>query len=212
MYISSFELKMRKKIIECARETFNRKGIRNTTLRDIAEQLLMSDGHLRYYFKTKESLILATFRQMEQQIAAFAGNATSSTAQSILESLTQSFSVMQAYTYFFTESPELLEQYPEVDSAYRELIASRKVLFLGVFDRYKQEGVFRDEVDSALFPLLYEQFFILSDNWVKYARISRQIHPDRDQIRHFVGVCVALFLPYFNVPIHDQVLKWIKES
>ncbi|WP_460672331.1 TetR/AcrR family transcriptional regulator [Larkinella ripae] len=203
---------MKDKISEAARETFNRRGIRNTTLRDIAEQLAISDGHLRYYFKTKESLILATFQQMEQQIAAFANDASASTAQSILASLTQSFAVMQSYSYFFTESPELLEQYPLVEKAYRALIESRKALFLGIFEQFKKEGVFREEVDSALFPLLFEQFFILSDNWVKYAKLHRQTYPASDPIRHYAGVCVALFLPYFNWQIQNQVLEWIRDS
>ena len=52
---------MREKIISQAVEVFNRKGISKTTLRDIARELAISDGHLRYYFKTKEELVLATF-------------------------------------------------------------------------------------------------------------------------------------------------------
>ena len=75
---------MRDNIMESARVLFTQKGIRNSSLRDIAQYVGISDGHLRYYFKTKESLILATFEQMEQQIAAFADTVFPPTAQTIL--------------------------------------------------------------------------------------------------------------------------------
>ena len=117
---------------------------------------------------------------------------------------------MQRYRYFFTESPDLLAQYAQVAGAYEQLMSSRKVLFMEVFERFQQEGVFTDELDPALFPVLFEQFFILSDNWIRYAQLRQRSYPDGDQTEHYVGVCVALLVPYFSAAIRQQVVEWLK--
>ncbi|WP_187263978.1 TetR/AcrR family transcriptional regulator [Pontibacter beigongshangensis] len=206
---------MREKILAAAIELFNSKGIRSSTLRDIAKEISISDGHLRYYFKTKEDLILATFSEMEQTIASFAeeDNTTSPGAGAMLAAITKSFEVMLRYAFIFMESVAILEKYPKVFKAYQQLIENRRQLFLHVFAKFKEDGVFAADVDAALFPVLFEQFFILSDNWVKYARLPDKQHlSEPELVAHYVALSMGLFVPYFSAPLKDEVLDWVKRQ
>lgn len=201
---------MKTGIINAAQEVFNKNGIQKSTLRDIAKELSISDGHLRYYFKTKEDLILAIFKQMDEEILAFAqegGEEYNNHLQTIIRPLTKSFEVMYRYAFFFTESTAILEVYPKVYAAYKNLIVNRRTLFLKVFNKFKKQGIFSEEADEGLFPIIFEQFFIISDNWVKYAKMREE---GKDIIDHYVGLAVALFIPYFNAQIKMDALGWIK--
>ncbi|NEM97731.1 TetR/AcrR family transcriptional regulator [Pontibacter burrus] len=206
---------MKEKIISQAVEVFNRKGISKTTLRDIARELAISDGHLRYYYKTKEDLVLAIFSEMEMEIAAFATGAASNVidAQALAAPLMGIYRVMYRYVFFFVESAAILETFPKVYAAYEMLFQNRKELFLAIFEEYKRNGVFEDRIEAHLFPLLFEQVFIVSDSWLRYARLPQNGHlTQEEQIRHYVSVTVALLLPYFNTRLRDEVTAWLKQN
>ncbi len=206
---------MREKILLCARNVFNKKGIQQSTLRDIATYASISDGHLRYYFKTKEELILAVFSQMDEAIVVFAAQLNTSqwVAQTFVEALTKSFEVMHKYGFFFMESTAILKTYPKVYDAYQTLIENRKAMLLNMFKQLKKGGFFTEEVDTDLFPLLFEQFFVVSDNWIKYARMpGKRTLTDEQQIGHYVALSIALFLPYFTNPLRENLLEWVKKA
>lgn len=206
---------MKEKIISQAVEVFNRKGISKTTLRDVARELAISDGHLRYYFKTKEDLVHAIFSEMEREITAYATETASdvTAAQALAAPLTNIYRVMYRYVFFFVESAAILETFPKVYAAYEKLFQSRRKLFLAIFEEYKRSGVFEDSVEAHLFPLLFEQVFIVSDSWLRYARLPQNRHLSHEnQIRHYVAVTVALLLPYFNTRLKNEVTAWLKQN
>ena len=206
---------MKDKILLSAVKVFNQKGIKNSSLRDIAKEIPISDGHLRYYFKTKEELILATFSEMDQEIAAFAaqGIMEKTEVNSIISALIKSFNVLHRYAFFFTESPDMFEKYPKVYIAYEQLIEKRREMFINLFRGFQHAGTFIGEIDEMLFPVLFEQFFILSDSWVRYARMpDKRDRNEEKQVEHYVAVAVALFLPYFNPDPREQALLWIKKA
>jgi AcrR family transcriptional regulator len=205
---------MKEKIISQAVEVFNRKGISNTSLRDIARELNISDGHLRYYFKTKEELVLSTFSEMEKEITSYATQSVAhlEDTQALVVPLTAIYEVMYRYVFFFAESTAILETFPKVYTAYEQLFQSRREMFLTMFEQYKREGIFEKTVDDHLFPMLFEQVFIISDSWVRYARLPQNRHLTQEkQIQHYVAVTVALLLPYFNARLKKEVTAWMKQ-
>ncbi|WP_266205045.1 TetR/AcrR family transcriptional regulator [Pontibacter kalidii] len=205
---------MKEKIISKAVGVFNRKGISKATLRDIARELTISDGHLRYYFKTKEELVLSIFSEMEKEITSHATPTVAylEDAQALVVPLTNIYRVMYRYIFFFTESTAILETFPKVYFAYEQLFQSRREMFLAIFEQYKREGVFEGKVEAHLFPLLFEQVFIISDSWVRYARLPHNRHLSQEkQIQHYVAVTVSLLLPYFNARLKNGVMAWLKQ-
>jgi AcrR family transcriptional regulator len=205
---------MKEKIVSQAVEIFNQKGIIKTTLRDIAKQLAISDGHLRYYFKTKEELVLTIFSEMEQEITSYATGSVAEVinAQALIMPLTHIYKVMYRYMFFFIESTTILESYPKVYAAYEHLFLSRREMFLAIFEMYKRNGVFVAKVEGYLFPLLFEQVFIISDSWVRYARLPKYRHLSLEaHVRHYVAVTVALLLPYFNIQLKNEITDWLKK-
>ncbi|SDK30685.1 DNA-binding transcriptional regulator, AcrR family [Catalinimonas alkaloidigena] len=205
---------MQEKIVAHAVEAFNQDGITRTTLRKVAQGLQMSDGHLRYYFKTKEDLLLATYQSLEDAITAQVPRVDEAfTVVRFRERLLSVFRLMYHYRFFFLETPQLLQQYGQVLQKFQRLMEGRRHAFVHLFRGYQQTGVFRPDADEAIFPLLWEQFFVIGDNWVKYV-VWRQPSEEtlEREISYYAQVCGALFLPYLNNELRPQMQEWVKQG
>ncbi len=132
-------------ILTNATELFNRQGATATSFRQVATYLDMSDGNLRYHFKNKEALILASFRQMVEEMEASIQPARIQTTF-ILEQVQQEFRniyfSMYRYKFIFLEFNILLKQYPSFRKAFTALLENRKVYFHEFVGKYKAGGVF----------------------------------------------------------------------
>jgi AcrR family transcriptional regulator len=56
----------RRKIYEAAMELFREKGFEPTTMRDIAAKAVVALGGAYYYFSSKDAIVLAFYREMQQ--------------------------------------------------------------------------------------------------------------------------------------------------
>jgi AcrR family transcriptional regulator len=199
----------KEQIVAAALDTFNEKGLMGASLRDIASRLGISDGHLRYYFKTKEDLVLAAFEAMDAEILRRAGGSEEAAFDwaGMLQHLTGTFLVMYQYRCFFLESPLRLRELKKVHAAYQQLLAGRRELFLQLFRGLQQLQIFDSAYSDKHFHLLFDQFFIISDNWVKQA----YLHPTRDSMEktatHYAGLCLMLFLPFVKEQQKEKLLR-----
>lgn len=58
----------KEKILKTALNLFNERGVVDTTIRSIAEELAISSGHLTYHFRYKEELIEALYFELTDKI------------------------------------------------------------------------------------------------------------------------------------------------
>jgi len=58
----------RRKIYEAAMELFREKGFEPTTMRDIAAKARVALGGAYYYFSSKDAIVLAFYREMQESI------------------------------------------------------------------------------------------------------------------------------------------------
>ena len=57
--------KTQKKIVNTAIDLFNKRGVGNVRLQDIAEQAEISQGNISYHYKTKKDLMEAVLSYMK---------------------------------------------------------------------------------------------------------------------------------------------------
>jgi AcrR family transcriptional regulator len=201
----------KEQIIASALDTFNEKGLTAASLRDVASRLGISDGHLRYYFKTREDLVLATFEAMDAAILSRAKAPVPAgfSWEAMLDELTDTFLVMYQYRCFFLESPVRLKELTKVHVAYQRLMSGRRELFLQLFQGLQHLQIFDSRYSAGDFHALFEQFFILSDSWVKQAYLHPTHHSLNQTAAHYARLCLLLFLPFVKEP-HKQLLLDLK--
>ena len=189
------------KIIAGSVKLFNERGINQTSFRTIASLLKISDGHIRYYFKTKESLLLAIFNKMNNDILSLTpqNKIDIIDAQDLKSKLTEAFNVMVNYSFFFVESPKTINQFPELTLVYKNLVIDRKSLFLNLFQNLTSNGFFKKTFSAKLHELAFYNIFIISDSWIRYYIILNNQAPDKEAIDFHSNLVFSILQPYVNV-------------
>lgn len=175
---------MRKKILDKAIELLNVQSIHKTSFRDIATALGLSDGHVRYYFKTKEILLLEIFKQLDEEVLAVARNIEPNPdlKEVIKIQLKNAFTTMVRYRFLFYEPPASFSQFPKLQAAYKQLLNDRRTLFVSVFQELISIGFFRKDFTADKQEKVFYALFVFSDSWIRYYTIMNNKAPDEQAI------------------------------
>lgn len=115
------DLNMKILILQKSTELFLSEGYNNTTIRQIAESVHIGRGHLYYYFKKKEDILLHLFTNMLRNIQKILANMLGSEMDFYFKiSLT-----VYVYIHVLTQDKSIFRIYTEasrVDSLRREYI------------------------------------------------------------------------------------------
>lgn len=193
--------KMRGKLLETAIRLFNEKGINHTSFRDIASNLEVSDGHVRYYFKTKEILLMSIFEALDNEIiqASQLEQATDEfTLAYLLGKIEVVFQKTVKYRFLFVESPKTLSRYPELIKSYRNLIERRKSMILGAFKIFMEKGLFQTSFDTEAQEHAFYAIFIISDGWLRTYSLTRGTEPDKQSITFHSRLIFSILRPYLK--------------
>jgi AcrR family transcriptional regulator len=161
-------LKTKEKILAKSLELLNKQGVKETTLRQIASGLGMSQGNLNYHFKTKNEIIEALYFQLVAKIDVYVSEITQE--QPIFSYINQtSLASMQCfyeYRFLMVDLYKILAANSKLQSHFSALQKQRTEQFLGLFGHLKQAGLMRPEEFDGEYQRLYARMHILGDNWV----------------------------------------------
>ncbi len=193
---------MKKKILENATNLFNEKGVSLTSFRDIAVVMNISDGHVRYYFRTKEILLMSIFEQLDNEIIEAANLQTSLNMDvfSLLrKNIEHVFHLTVKYRFLFVESPKTIYQYPTLLKSYRNLIGRRKKMIFGVFETFNEMELFNSSFDSLAKEQAFYTIFIVSDGWLRTFQLTNTRVPDKKAIQFHADLIVNILKPYMKI-------------
>ena len=160
----------RELIVSTAAEMFARKGIRSTTVREIADVVGVLSGSLYHYFSSKDEIVkeilmgfLDTIRAEYDEVLARGLGAAETLRAVVLVSLQvarqqpDATAIYQNELRYLRESP----QYADVQAA----AADVQRVWLGVIERGVADGVFRDDIAPRVFHRLIRDAVWLSVRW-----------------------------------------------
>jgi AcrR family transcriptional regulator len=164
----------RELIVSTAAEMFARKGIRSTTVREIADVVGVLSGSLYHYFSSKDEIVkeilmgfLDTIRAEYDEVLGHDLDAAQTLREVVLVSLQvgrqqpDATAIYQNELRYLRESP----QYADVQAA----AADVQRVWLGVIERGVADGAFRDDIAPRVFHRLIRDAVWLS---------GRGQHPD----------------------------------
>ncbi|MGB0930299.1 MAG: TetR/AcrR family transcriptional regulator, partial [Chitinophagales bacterium] len=115
--------KTQKKILINAIQLFNKRGVGNVRLQDIAKKAGISAGNLSYHYKTKKDLMEAVLKYMTEELKATKNANMTFLEQDDYISLIKTYLRFQiGHRFFYRDILEIIRLCPEIKSAYESQI------------------------------------------------------------------------------------------
>lgn len=189
----------KEKILHTARDLFNEKGLESTSAKNIAATLEISDGNLRYHFRTKEDLVYALYMQLveafNQQLIQF--EAPKFTLKQVYQSLTFVYSRLYAYRFLMSDFVAIMRKYPKIQDHYRTLTQIRKQQFAQFAEVLTQEGIFKNDIPASQYAHMTEQLSLLSDAWIGHAEVLYE-GDEQQKLKHYIMLAFSMLVPYLT--------------
>lgn len=184
------------RIIETAIKLFNRFGYVNVRLQHIADEVGLSIGNLAYHFKTKDDILEKIYQQIEiEQKNLLAELRIVPLFINIDTHLRNTFEIQQKYSFFYSDTFEILRAFPIIKKKYREYtqwyISQLENLIIYNISR----GVFNNEKALELHKSLAIQYWSVIELWLYQNRIRGTEDITVESFRSFAW---SLLIPYFT--------------
>jgi TetR/AcrR family transcriptional regulator, cholesterol catabolism regulator len=157
----------RELIVATAAEMFARKGVRSTTVREIADAVGILSGSLYHYFASKDEIVreilmnfLDAIRARNAEVLARDQGAAQSLREIVLSSL-QLAREMPDATAIYQNELQYLRESPLFKDV-QEAAADVQRAWLGIIERGVADGAFRDDIPPRVFHRLIRDAVWLS--------------------------------------------------
>lgn len=112
----------RDKILNAARNLFNKQAYSNVTIRMIAKELQISSGNLNYHFKKKEEILEALYFEMVAEFDARVENLnkTEFDLETVYHDIKISMERMLYYSFFWTDLYNLLRANKKIKKHFKK--------------------------------------------------------------------------------------------
>jgi AcrR family transcriptional regulator len=185
----------RRRILDAAREAFNRDGLGRVGVRDVARATEMSPGNLAYHFPTKDQLVTALVGELHElnRATAFVEPMETFSLESLYRAATTAMRNMLDYRFVLLDSVEAIRS--------SEAIAREEVRLARIRrDRHDRmlaalvENGFVERAAIARSDVLYEQSSMISSGWLSAATVRGW--SDERAVRHYAKLGCALLEPH----------------
>jgi len=159
--------KTQKKIVNTAIDLFNKRGVGNVRLQDIAEQAEISQGNISYHYKTKKDLMEAVLSYMKTERAE-----VKSTMQSLIVTtdvvgiITNYLRLQIGCRFFFRDILEIINLVPSAKKHFEKQIDdvinfNKKAINLSI-----QKGFMIKEPHEGHYNLFVQNVWAILHSWL----------------------------------------------
>ena len=185
-----------KKILHNARLLFNREGVNNVRLQDIAKHSDISPGNLSYHFKTKKELIEALLTLKQQSFEDIRAINMKYLEQEDYLSVTRSYLRFQiGHRFFYRDILDLISLVPEAKELYEKnmnqvISFTKNGMYLAV-----GKGIWQHETHEGSFHYFAKNIWAILNSWL----IEREVFgEDQVSMEQVMRAIWEFHYPYFT--------------
>lgn len=185
----------RKRILDVAREAFNRDGLGRVGVRDVARATEMSPGNLAYHFRTKDQLVAALVAELHElnRATVFVEPMESFSLESLYRAATGAMRNMLAYRFVLLDYVEAVRASEEIAKEEVRLARIRRDRHDAMLAALVENGLV-ERAALARSDVLYEQGAMISSGWLAAAAVRGW--SDERAVRHYAKLGCALLEPH----------------
>ena len=197
------------KIVESSILLFNKKGLANVRLQDIAEYNNISPGNLTYHFKTKKDLMDYIIYYMIRKLVEIEATQRESLKQmSLYNILRNNLVFLFNYRFFFRDILEIINLVPNAKSVFKDVNKLNEKFSIEYINISIKNGYMKKEA----FDGQYKTF--AKNNWaiVSSSLTTWEVLDDsKNKYRKIIDEIMGHFYPYLTKKGVDRYNKKKKE-
>lgn len=187
------------KILDNALYLFNNKGVAATSIRDIANRMGISDGNLRYHFRTRDELIEALFDRLADKIGLELAQGAQQELNirlmyDVLEHLMKNF---YDYRFLMKDLNAIIQTHPKTKNKFYRITEERLMLVNGMIAQYVDKGFMKPEPYQGHYTRLVENILIVSHFWINGSELFYR-GKKSGVILHYTNTIFSLMHPYLT--------------
>jgi AcrR family transcriptional regulator len=186
----------REKILKASLHLFNEKGMVNVSLRQIAQELKISQGNLNYHFKLKEDIVKALYFQLVSEMDSQMNTmeAAANGLESLYKSSLQTMEIMYDYKFILIDFIHLMNENIEIKSHYGGLMKIRNEQFQMIFQLLITLDILRPPEFENEYQRLYQRMNIIGDSWINiYATFDSS-----NNVKYYCDLLFEMIYPYLT--------------
>lgn len=209
--------KTQEKIIIATVDLFNKVGVSNVRLQDIAKEVGISPGNLTYHYKTKKDLLAAVLSEMtDQQKKVKNTNLGFVASIDIISIVTNYLSFQIQYRFFYRDILEIIKLSPDAKSLLNQhiqevIIFSKNAIYLSV-----DKGYMKAEPHEGHYELFAKNAWAILHSWLR----EREVFGE-EEVSLYHAILAVLELHYFYLTeeglvryfeLKEQLPRLVKEK
>jgi len=183
----------RGRILAKALRLFNKHGVENVAVRDIARGLGMRPGHITYYFPDKEAMVLELTAELRALNDAVVPDGSVRSLDEFLARFEQALRNHIAYRSLLLSMARLLSQLPKVKAQYRATQEKRQADLRASFRSLVAAGEFR-KLTIAEEDYLISCYSLISRGWIPETLAAG--HDLEERIPHYNSLLRKVIEPF----------------
>jgi len=197
------------KIVESSILLFNKKGLANVRLQDIAEHNNISPGNLTYHFKTKKDLMDYIIYYMIRKLVEIEATQRESLKQmSLYNILRNNLVFLFNYRFFFRDILEIINLVPNAKSVFKDVNKLNEKFSIEYINISIKNGYMKKEVFDGQYKIFAK------NNWaiVSSSLTTWEVLDDsKNKYRKIFDEIMGHFYPYLTKKGVDRYNKKKKE-
>ncbi|MVM41526.1 TetR family transcriptional regulator [Spirosoma sp. HMF3257] len=192
------------RLLKAALYLFNHFGFVSVRLQHIADEAGVSVGNLAYHFKTKDVLIETLYQSIINMQDKLLLEVSQAPIFSTIDYyLKNTFYLQQQYSFFFTDTLELMRAFPSLRQHHRRHISYQLMQTEWLLKFSMSRGALQHPIAPDSLALLSHRFTMMTENWMCFERM-RGIGASDLQVKSYCHALWSLLIPYFTNKGKDE--------
>ena len=186
------------RIIDASLALFNEYGFRNVPASKIAKHLGISAGHLGYYFRSKNDIVVAVFPRLEKELREANAPGRALTPSSAAAHQIAFARTLWRFRFFFNGLTQLLPDEPDLASRFFVLQDLVINAMRELFDALIAQGYMRAVAPNST-QKMSRSCWLVWLNWLRFEQIAtpRDSEPCDEAIARGISLAAVIVGPYF---------------
>jgi AcrR family transcriptional regulator len=200
----------KKMITDHALQLFNRKGIDNAGVREIAKNLGLRVGNITYYFPTKDDLVA----ELSASLAVLNSNVRRAvdklTLTGFLQTYRQIFENHYRYRCLFAGYLQLFERNPKVKKQYTRTQQMRFTTLTGNIRELMDNGRLKKSITEAELHMIVSSLALTTRFWLPESRLSYRNYSKEQLFGHYLSLVAHLLTPYATATGKNEIRVFLR--